>query len=158
MNYETKTNSVPTNKLRAFQNKLQSLPDKQKLFIVYGVALVAFAVILPLKIWEFKQKNAASEWSISPTFPEGDKGFDNYIGSMQKYPKQAQEHNITGEVLVEFAVDKDGSITEIKVLKGIGYGCDEEAVRVLAACPKWTPGMTDKSKPVKVYYTMTFYF
>ncbi|MEM9983424.1 MAG: energy transducer TonB [Bacteroidota bacterium] len=53
-----------------------------------------------------------------------------------KYPKEAKKQNIQGQVLLQFVVNKDGSIEQIKVVKGIGGGCDEEAVRVLESSPK----------------------
>jgi protein TonB len=56
---------------------------------------------------------------------------------------------IEGKVFVEFIVDKDGSITEVTVMKGIGSGCDEEAIRVIKAAPKWNPGK-QRGQPVKV--------
>ena len=66
-----------------------------------------------------------------------------------KYPNQARRMGIEGRVFVQFVVDKDGQLTEIKAVKGIGAGCDEEAVRVLKSAPKWKPGK-QRGRPVKV--------
>jgi len=75
--------------------------------------------------------------------------FYEYIGKKLKYPAQARRMGIEGKVFVEFVVDKDGSITSVKAIKGIGAGCDEEAIRVIQAAPKWKPGK-QRGRPVKV--------
>ncbi len=74
--------------------------------------------------------------------------FYKYVGKEMNYPKQARRMGVEGRVFVQFVVDKDGSLTDIKVLKGIGSGCDEEAIRVLKAAPKWKPGK-QRGRPVK---------
>jgi len=75
--------------------------------------------------------------------------FYEYVGKQLKYPAQARRMGIEGRVFVEFVVDKDGSITDVKAIKGIGAGCDEEAIRVIQAAPKWNPGK-QRGRPVKV--------
>ena len=70
---------------------------------------------------------------------EGMTAFFSYIAANMHYPEQARKLGIEGKVLVEFIIDKDGSIREVKSLKGIGAGCDIEAVRVIAEAAKWTP-------------------
>jgi TonB family protein len=80
-----------------------------------------------------------------------------FIGSQIRYPSDAQRANIQGKVFVKFVVQSDGEIGRIEILKGIGFGCEEEAVRVLAKMPKWKPGMQN-GKPVAVYYTMPVAF
>ena len=66
--------------------------------------------------------------------------FYEYVGKKLKYPAQARRMGIEGKVFVEFVIERDGSITDVKAIKGIGAGCDEEAVRVLQSAPKWKPG------------------
>ncbi len=76
-----------------------------------------------------------------PSFQGGDQAmFVKYIGERIKYPKLAQRIGKEGKVFVQFVVDKDGSMTEISVVKGIGAGCDEEVLRVMKDAPKWEPG------------------
>lgn len=75
-----------------------------------------------------------------PTF-EG--GYAAYLAKNINYPAQASKMSIEGKVWVQFVVEKDGKISNVKVVKGIGYGCDEEAVRVIAAMPSWTPAKTN---------------
>ena len=67
------------------------------------------------------------------------------------------ETNTQGKVYVKFVVQKDGTIAKVQVLKGIGAGCDEEAVRVIKSVPKWKPG-ENMGKPVNVWYTLPVNF
>ena len=94
---------------------------------------------------------------VMPEFPGGDQAMMDFVADNVKYPQEAIDKEISGRVMVGFVVEKDGSISDVKVVKGIGGGCDEEAVRVVNAMPKWKPGM-DKGKPVRVSYMMPFTF
>ena len=82
------------------------------------------------------------------TPPGGMAAFYKYIAENMKYPAQARRMGIEGKVYVQFVVDKDGSLTEVQAVKGIGAGCDEEAVRVIKGAPKWSPPK-QRGKPVK---------
>ena len=84
----------------------------------------------------------------SATFPGGITAFYLYLKKELDYPRQAQRMGIEGRVFVQFVVERDGSLTDIHVVKGIGAGCDEEAVRVLKNSPKWKPGK-QRGKPVR---------
>jgi len=94
---------------------------------------------------------------VMPQFPGGDQAMMEFVASNVHYPEEAKEKGIEGRVFVNFVVEKDGSVTEVKVRKGIGKLCDEEAVRVVKSMPKWTPGMQD-GKPVRVHYNLPFFF
>ncbi len=83
--------------------------------------------------------------------------FYEYVGKNLKYPSQARRMGIEGKVFVQFVVDKDGTITEVQAIKGIGAGCDEEAVRVLKNAPKWTPGK-QRGRAVKVRMVLPITF
>lgn len=93
----------------------------------------------------------------NPSFPGGVKALFAFVGRNLKYPIAAQEANVSGKVFVKFVVRKDGAVSDIKVLQGIGFGCDEETVRVIAQMPKWNPGKQN-GKPVNVYFTMPVNF
>jgi protein TonB len=75
-----------------------------------------------------------------PMFPGGEDAMLKYISNNIKYPVDAREANITGIVYLSFIVDKEGEIKNIEILKGIGGGCEEEAVRVIKKMSKWKPG------------------
>ena len=94
---------------------------------------------------------------VMPEYPGGEKAMMQFVADNVKYPQDAIDKEISGRVLVSFVVEKDGSIGDVKVVKGIGGGCDEEAVRVVNTMPKWKPGM-DKGKPVRVSYMMPITF
>lgn len=88
-----------------------------------------------------------------PVFAEGEKGLFDYLVSNIKYPVEAKKKGTEGVVFVTFIVEKDGSVSNVKVLRGIGSGCDEEAVRVVRQMPKWTPGYLE-GKPVRVVFNL----
>lgn len=76
---------------------------------------------------------------VDPEFPGGQDALFNYLSQNIKYPEIARQNGITGKVYVTFVVEKDGSITDIKILRDIGGGCGAEAVRVVKAMPRWIP-------------------
>lgn len=86
----------------------------------------------------------------------GYSGFYKYLSKNMKYPSLAKRRETEGKVLVEFVVDKSGEPTNIKVLNGIGDGCDEEAMRVLKLA-KWEPGK-QRGRPVMVKMMLSIYF
>lgn len=73
------------------------------------------------------------------------------------YPHRAQRMGIEGWVFVEFVVERDGSLTDIKVVKGIGGGCDDEAIRVISQAPKWNAGK-QRGRSVRVRMVMPIMF
>ncbi len=73
------------------------------------------------------------------------------------YPAEAQKAGIKGRVFLSFIVHKDGQITDVNVLKGLGSGCDEEAIRLVKAMPRWTPGSQD-GQPLNVRYNWPISF
>lgn len=89
----------------------------------------------------------------NPEFVGGQAKMYQYLGENIKYPDDAQRANISGRVFVKFVVEDDGSIGDVNVMKGIGFGCDEEAIRVVKSMPKWKPGVQN-GKNVRVYYNM----
>lgn len=92
-----------------------------------------------------------------PGYPGGDAKMYEYLGKNIKYPQIARESSIQGRVFVNFVVEPDGSVTNVKVLRGIGGGCDEEAMRVVKSMPKWKPGK-QRGKAVRVSYTLPVVF
>ena len=74
-----------------------------------------------------------------------------------KYPQEAKDKEIAGRVFLAFVVEKDGSVSNVEVKRGIGGGCDDEAVRVVKAMPKWKPGK-QKGEPVRVSYMLPVNF
>ncbi len=87
----------------------------------------------------------------------GMSAFYQFVQKKLKYPAQARRMGIEGKVYVQFVVDKDGRLTEVQAVKGIGAGCDEEAVRVIKQAPKWKPGkQRGRSVKVRMILPITF--
>lgn len=89
-----------------------------------------------------------------PAFPGN---VTKWISKNVKYPVLAMENGIQGKVFVQFVIEKDGSITDVKVSRGVDASLDKEAVRVVKAMPKWKPGK-QRGKPVRVSYTLPIFF
>ncbi|MCV9932209.1 energy transducer TonB [Flavobacterium sp. LS1R47] len=87
---------------------------------------------------------------VKPEFPGGIEKFYKFVGNNYRTP---EEEGLKGKVYVTFVVEKDGSLTDIKVLRDIGYGTGTEAIRVLKKCPKWNPG-EQNGKKVRVLYSL----
>ncbi len=92
-----------------------------------------------------------------PQFPGGDEGRTNFLMNNLKYPAKAIEKGIQGKVFVSFVVEKDGSIGNVKLLRGIDESCDAEAVRVVSSMPKWQPGKQN-GEAVRVQFNMPISF
>ncbi len=92
-----------------------------------------------------------------PGFPGGDAELYKYLGENIKYPDLARNGNIEGQVFVRFVVEKDGSISNVRVMRDIGGGCGNEAVRVVKAMPKWKPGK-QRGKAVRTEFNLPVRF
>ena len=92
-----------------------------------------------------------------PEFPGGMEALYKYLGESIKYPQLAKENNIEGKVYVTFVVEKDGSIANPRILRDIGGGCGQEAVRVVKAMPKWKAGK-QRGKNVRVQFNLPVSF
>ncbi len=92
-----------------------------------------------------------------PEFPGGELALRKFIGNSISYPVIAQENGIQGKVYVTFVVDKDGSISNATIARGVDPSLDKEALRVVNNLPKWKPGK-QRGKPVRVSYTVPINF
>jgi protein TonB len=93
----------------------------------------------------------------NPSFPGGNEALMKWLSKNLKYPASAQENNIQGRVMVQFVVNKDGSIVDPKVIKSVDPALDKEALRVVSAMPKWQPGK-QRGKTVRVRFTLPVTF
>lgn len=94
---------------------------------------------------------------VMPDFVGGPEALRRYMERNLRFPSRAASAAVSGRVYISFTVNADGSISDVAVLKGLGYGTDEEAVRVVSKMPPWTPGRQN-SHPVAVRYTMPITF
>ena len=92
-----------------------------------------------------------------PEFPGGDMALMEFLMKQTKYPKDATEQGIQGRVVVQFIVEKDGSPSNAKVVKSVSQSLDEEALRVVRAMPKWTPGQ-QRGQNVRAQFTLPVTF
>ena len=93
----------------------------------------------------------------NPSFPGGDQALMDWLRKNLKYPQSAQDNNIQGRVLVQFVVNKDGSIVDPKIIRAADPALDKEAMRVVQAMPKWIPGK-QRGKNVRVRFTLPVTF
>jgi protein TonB len=92
-----------------------------------------------------------------PEFPGGISELGKYLQKNLRYPAQARNQNVQGKVFVAFVVGPDGTIKDVTIAKGIGYGCDEEAKRVVSTMPKWKPGrQSGRNVPVRYSLPISF--
>ncbi len=140
--------------------------NKMKNLTLYTIWLICFALSTgfclaqtPIPPQQVEQEEDGCIY-IMETHPEpkgGMPAFYKYVTENMKYPEEARKAGIEGKVFVQFTITKDGSLTDIKVLRGIGYGCDEEAIRVLQNAEKWNPG-TQRGRPVHSNITIPVLF
>lgn len=139
------------------QPEIIEVPDEEEIEeeieVDLDIEMTEETVIEQIIIAEAPEEEIADEiFTIvedQPYFVGGQAMFRQFILKNLVYPTQARRFGIEGKVFVQFVVERDGSLTDIKVLKGIGAGCDREAVRVLAKSPKWHPGK-QRGNPVRV--------
>ncbi len=93
-----------------------------------------------------------------PEYPGGIDALMKYLGSNIKYPEQAKKDAIQGRVFVSFVVEKSGDVSNVELLRGIGGGCDEEAIRVVSSMPSWKAGKDESGKAVRVKYNLPIKF
>ena len=92
-----------------------------------------------------------------PTFPGGNDAFLSYVAQKIQYPEIAKRAGVEGRVAVSFVVSPSGAVSNVEVMKGIGAGCDEEAIRVIRSMPKWNPGKQNgRPVNVKVFVPIVF--
>ncbi len=139
------------------QPEIIEVPDEEEIEeeieVNLDVEITETTVIEDVVFEEAPEEEVAEEiFTIVEDQPEPQGGmgaFYQYISKNLQYPNQARRMGIEGKVFVQFVVDKDGTITEVQAIKGIGAGCDEEAVKVIQNAPKWKPGK-QRGRPVKV--------
>ena len=123
---------------------------------VGGAVLNSLAVVED-EIVEEEEEPIFMVVETEPEFPGGYEAMLKFLSDNIVYPQEAKDNKIEGRVIVTFVVEKDGSISSIRVLSDIGSGCGAEVVRVLKLMPKWKPGM-QKGQPVRVQYSLPVLF
>lgn len=94
---------------------------------------------------------------VYPEFPGGEAAMFRYLGDNTRFPQSGKDLGLQGKVYVEFVVNEHGHVVDVSILRGLGMGFDREAMRVVAAMPKWKPGLQN-GKPVAVRYRLPIHF
>lgn len=166
-------NSMTNNFNSLLKRRLEMLakeksPRNAKLKFLLSIPLMLLVIIFfgmtngGRDLSTFTEKSLQEEQPFTfademPTYPGGTDGLMRFISGNVVYPKAAKKAGTQGKVMLSFIVEKDGSLSNIKVEKGIGNGCDEEAVRVTKLMGKWNPGK-QKGKPVRVKMVLPYQF
>jgi protein TonB len=111
-----------------------------------------------VKVAEIEESNEAFiHVEVQPSFAGGTSEMYKFLSKTLKYPSPAQRANVEGKVFMTFIVERDGSITDVQVIKAVGFGLDEEATRAIKLMPKWIPGKQN-GRNVRVKFTMPVIF
>lgn len=124
---------------------------------IFSLICFLFMMALPMNAQSESSTKVYDEVDEMPSFPGGLNGLMTFLAQNIKYPVTAQENGVQGRVIVSFVVETDGSITDVKVARSVDPSLDREAMRLVKAMPKWTPGKKD-GKPVRVKYTTPVVF
>ena len=127
-----------------------------KKLLFFLVALMVASVSVAQN-QENPEKRVFDVVETMPEFPGGSAGLMKWLSDNVKYPAKAEESGIQGRVVCTFVIERDGSVTDVRVARSIDPLLDNEAVRVLSKMPKWNPG-TQGGKPVRVKYTVPVTF
>ncbi|MFA4853498.1 MAG: energy transducer TonB [Bacteroidales bacterium] len=115
------------------------------------------STVFSQEIKEVKKSPVLTIVEIMPKFKGGEQAMYKWLSKKIKYPKNAKENEITGTVIITFVIEKNGSVSNVEILKGIGGGCEEEALRVIKLMPKWKPGK-QSGVPVRVQFNLPIIF
>ena len=162
------TEQPPPPQPKIVQPKIVEVPDEEEIMEEIEIDLdieMTEDQVIDQPIFEEMDMEVQEEvtneiFTIVESQPEpigGLSAFYKYVGENLKYPRMAKNNSIEGRVYIEFVVEKDGSLTDIKTLKGIGGGCDEEACRIIGGAPNWIPGK-QRGNPVRVKMVIPILF
>lgn len=122
------------------------------------VVRVSFTVPVSFTLPDADNQVYSTVSGKAPMFPGGLEAFGKFLSEKIKYPKEDRENGVSGKVFCTFIVEKDGTLSDIKAVRGPSATMNAEAVRVLMLSPKWTPGMDNNNKPVRTSYTVPINF
>jgi TonB family protein len=138
------------------KQKRKSQTIFKTMLVVPLMLLISFIVSCNTEVMN-EQPDIFTVVEEMPAFKGGDEARIKYLNDNIRYPEIAQKEGIQGRVFVTFVVEEDGNLSDVKVLRGIGGGCDEETVRVIESMPKWKPGK-QRGNAVRVQFNMPILF
>lgn len=148
------------------ENQLASLCARVRTLALLLVAVLALSALsspaaqaaqMPDGTPQQTTDDVVSQPEVAPEFPGGAAKLYEFLGKKMIYPEAAAQKGVQGRVIVQFVVEKDGSVSNAKVVKGVDKDLDAEAIRVVKLLPKFTPGKT-KGQPVRVWFTLPLTF
>lgn len=130
----------------------------RKFFLSLVMILSAHAVFAQTEVKPQEKNLEYQDVEVKPTFQEGDaNAFAMWVAQQMVYPETAKNSGVSGRVILQFTIAKDGSVTDVKVLRSVHPDLDKEVVRVVSSSPKWNPGMHE-GKAVPVMFTFPVMF
>ena len=135
---------ISVDEIKADISTVNQEGDEDADIVIEEVKVVQQPVVEEKKVYDFLEQ--------MPEYPGGVKNLYKYLGDNIKYPRMARDNGIEGTVYIKFVVDDKGAVSQAHVVRSIGAGCDEEALRVVKEMPNWTPGRQN-GKPAAVWYT-----
>lgn len=123
---------------------------KTRLLFILMACLTSFSVVAQEEIYDFP--------SVPAEYPGGTEAMRSFIAENLQYPPVARANNIQGKVYLRFIVEKDGSLTNIEVLRGVSKELDKEAKRIVSIMPKWIPAKDASNKAIRTRYTVPVSF
>ncbi len=166
------TNSLAHNFSYSLLKRRLDMMKKPKKILHLSLSIMAITIAFSMILFACSQPNDMSagvednalakeevltEAEVMPEFPGGIPALMSFLAENISYPETAKTNKTEGKVMVNFVVDKEGAVTQVKTVKGIGDGCDEEAVRVVKMLPDWTPGYNN-GKAVNVSFNLPVLF
>jgi len=147
---------------KAKQNSAENIALKEKIAKLNIATKPDVVLKAPPAIKPSKDSIASGTFDFvsiekQPEFPGGLKAFYQYLGANIKYPKESAKNKIQGRVFLSFIVEKDGELSNIKIIRGVSADINEEAIRVISNSPKWNPGI-QFGVPVRVKYNINVNF
>jgi protein TonB len=131
---------------------------QKHLIFTIGLFILSIGAIKAQDSLPINLDSVYSRVDVLPEFSGGMKALGKYVdGKNHYYPEQARKNKIEGKVIIQFIVNADGTSSDFKVIKGIGYGCDEAAVEAFKKMPKWKPA-TINGQPVKFLTQMAYLY
>jgi protein TonB len=128
------------------------------LIFTIGLLVLSASTIKAQDKATIKPDSVYSKVDVLPEFPGGMKALGKYVdGKNHYYPEEARKNKIEGKVMIQFIINADGAPSDFKVIKGIGYGCDEAAVEAFKKMPKWKPA-TIGGQPVRFLAQMGYLY
>ena len=129
-----------------------------KIFALAAITVMGLSMCSQKKEAPVAEEEAVDSCAVMPQYGDGMGSFQNYISENLNYPEKAEEAGLEGRVLVNFVVEKDGSVSNVEVAESVDSILDAEAIRVISSMPAWTPGQDEKGEAVRVIFTCPIVF